>query len=49
MRRYFAYHEDVDWSLRARRAGYQLVYEPLSRVLHRGSTSTAAVRAAVAR
>ena len=26
--RYFAYHEDVDWSLRARRAGYQLVYEP---------------------
>lgn len=44
--RYFAYHEDVDWSLRARRAGYQLVYEPMSRVFHRGSTTTAAVQPA---
>ncbi len=43
--RYFAYHEDVDWSLRARRAGYQLVYEPMSRVFHRGSTTTAALQA----
>lgn len=41
---YFAYHEDVDWSLRARRAGYQLVYEPFSRVFHRGSTTTAALQ-----
>jgi GT2 family glycosyltransferase len=41
---YFAYHEDVDWSLRARRAGYQLFYEPFSRVLHRGSTTTAALQ-----
>ena len=40
---YFAYHEDVDWSLRAHRAGYQLVYEPFSRVFHRGSGSTAAL------
>jgi GT2 family glycosyltransferase len=46
--RYFAYHEDVDWSLRARRAGYQLVYEPFSRVLHRGSTTTAAVQTPLA-
>jgi len=38
---YFAYHEDVDWSLRARRAGWELLYEPLSRVLHRASSSTA--------
>jgi len=38
---YFAYHEDVDWSLRARRAGWVLLYEPLSRVLHRASSSTA--------
>jgi GT2 family glycosyltransferase len=37
---YFAYHEDVDWSLRARRAGYELFYEPYSRVYHRRSGST---------
>jgi hypothetical protein len=37
---YFAYHEDVDWCLRARRAGWSLVWEPHSRVLHRGSAST---------
>jgi GT2 family glycosyltransferase len=42
---YFAYHEDVDWSLRARNAGYQLFYEPLSRVFHRGSTTTSALQA----
>jgi GT2 family glycosyltransferase len=41
---YFAYHEDVDWSLRARRAGYQLFYEPFSRVFHRGSTTTGALQ-----
>jgi GT2 family glycosyltransferase len=40
---YFAYHEDVDWCLRARKAGYQLFYEPLSRVFHRGSRSTGAM------
>jgi GT2 family glycosyltransferase len=39
---YFAYHEDVDWCLRARRAGFTLLHEPLSRVFHRGSGSTAA-------
>src|SRR5438093_7466795 len=39
--RYFAYHEDVDWCLRARRAGYQVYYQPWSRVYHRGSGSTA--------
>jgi hypothetical protein len=37
---YFAYHEDVDWSLRARKRGYRLFYEPWSRVFHRGSRST---------
>lgn len=41
---YFAYHEDVDWSLRARRAGFRLVHQPLSRVYHRGSASTAGTR-----
>ena len=44
---YFAYHEDVDWSLRARQAGFQLVYEPFSRVFHRGSTTTAALQTAL--
>jgi GT2 family glycosyltransferase len=39
---YFAYHEDVDWCLRARRAGWGMVWEPRSRVLHRGSASTQA-------
>jgi hypothetical protein len=38
---YFAYHEDVDWCLRARQAGFELFYEPYSRVYHRGSSSTA--------
>src|SRR5262249_44196182 len=41
----FAYHEDVDWCLRARRAGYVCLYEPLSRVYHRGSSSTEALLA----
>ncbi|HLK12246.1 MAG TPA: glycosyltransferase family 2 protein [Candidatus Binatia bacterium] len=40
---YFAYHEDVDWCLRARRAGWELFYEPFSRVYHRGSGSTRAL------
>ena len=33
--RYFAYFEDVDWSLRARRAGYRLRYAPRARLWHR--------------
>jgi GT2 family glycosyltransferase len=37
---YFAYHEDVDWCVRARRAGWELFYQPFSRVYHRGSAST---------
>jgi len=42
---YFAYHEDVDWCLRARSAGFTLLHEPLSRVFHRGSRSTLAAAA----
>jgi GT2 family glycosyltransferase len=34
-----AYFDDVDLSLRLRRAGYDLWYEPASRVLHHGSAS----------
>jgi hypothetical protein len=41
---YFAYHEDVDWCLRARKAGWELFYEPYSRVYHVGSASTHALR-----
>ncbi len=37
---YFLYWEDADWSLRARRKGYRLLYCPKSRVWHKeGSTS----------
>ncbi len=41
---YFAYHEDVDWCLRARQAGYHHFFEPYSRVFHRGSSSTTGTR-----
>lgn len=34
---YFAYLEDVDLSLRLRRAGYHLLYQPAARLLHRAS------------
>lgn len=37
---YFAYHEEVDWCFRARKAGYEIWYQPLSRIWHHGSRST---------
>ena len=37
---YFAYHEEVDWCTRARRAERRILYQPLSRVWHGGSKST---------
>jgi hypothetical protein len=39
---YFAYHEEVDWCFRAHQAGYDVYYQPLSRVWHHGSRSTVA-------
>jgi GT2 family glycosyltransferase len=36
----FAYVEDVDWSLRIRRAGFAVVYVPEARVRHKGSGAT---------
>lgn len=36
----FAYVEDVEWSLRIRRAGLTVVFVPDARVVHRGSAST---------
>ena len=41
--RYFAYHEEIDWSFRARELGYMILYEPRSRVYHHGSRSTGQV------
>ncbi|MEA2210284.1 MAG: hypothetical protein QOF83_232 [Solirubrobacteraceae bacterium] len=38
--RLFAYVEDVDWALRVRAAGYQVVVAPRARAWHRVSAST---------
>jgi len=37
----FGYHEDVDWCLRARRAGWRVVYAGAAAILHRGGSSSA--------
>jgi GT2 family glycosyltransferase len=39
--RFFAYHEDVDWCVRARARGWRIVFAPGARVLHRGEGSLA--------
>ena len=36
---YYMYTEDADWCMRARRAGYRVMYEPQARVWHRLSVS----------
>ena len=36
---YFMYTEDADWCMRARRAGYRVVFEPRARIWHRISAS----------
>lgn len=36
----FAYVEDVDWALRVRRAGFEVVFAPAARAWHRVSAST---------
>jgi GT2 family glycosyltransferase len=44
---FFAYHEEVDWCVRAARAGWRVVYEPAAVVSHTGRGSaggTASVR-----
>jgi hypothetical protein len=38
--RYFLYAEDADWSLRARAAGYRLLFVPTARLWHRVSASS---------
>jgi GT2 family glycosyltransferase len=37
---YYMYTEDADWSMRVRRAGYAIMYEPAARVWHKLSVST---------
>jgi GT2 family glycosyltransferase len=36
---YFAYYEDTDWAIRARRAGFRLVYTPRARAWHKVSAT----------
>jgi N-acetylglucosaminyl-diphospho-decaprenol L-rhamnosyltransferase len=38
---YFMYWEDADWCLRAKRLGYQILYDPSLVVTHRQGTSSA--------
>ena len=38
--RFFAYYEDTDWCLRARLAGYRILYEPAVAVTHRLSATS---------
>jgi GT2 family glycosyltransferase len=41
---FFAYYEDVDLSLRARRAGYEIWFAPTAVAWHAGGASTSAAR-----
>lgn len=41
--RYFIYAEDADWCLRARRAGYRLLFVPTARLWHSVSGSSGAM------
>lgn len=41
--RYFCYCEDMDWGMRARKAGFKVVYAPGSRVWHKVSASSGGV------
>jgi GT2 family glycosyltransferase len=42
---FFGYHEDVDWCVRARKAGYRIVYAGTAAILHRGGSSSDASHA----
>ncbi|MDQ7063500.1 MAG: glycosyltransferase family 2 protein [candidate division KSB1 bacterium] len=41
---YYIYGEDVDWSFRARQAGFRLVYEPKAKIWHKISSSSGGPR-----
>lgn len=38
--RYFAYFEDVDWSLRAKEKGFKIVYVPAAKIWHAAGVSS---------
>lgn len=40
---FFLYYEDVDWSLRARKAGYKILYVPSSKIYHKVTRSIAKI------
>lgn len=44
---YFCYCEDLDWGMRARSAGFKVVYVPASKVWHKVSRSTGGSRSGV--
>lgn len=47
---FFMYDEDVDWCVRARNAGWELLLVPDARILHHGGSSSGrALRATAAR
>lgn len=37
---YFIYYEEVDWCIRAKRAGYKIIYTPKAIVFHKGVART---------
>lgn len=41
---FFLYWEDTDWSIRLRRAGFRLMFEPKARLYHKVSASTGGER-----
>ena len=43
----FGYHEDVDWCMRAQRAGWRVVYAGSAAIIHRGGSSSAAGHARI--
>jgi hypothetical protein len=45
---YFCYAEDLEWGLRARQAGFGILYVPAARVWHKVSRSTGGVRSVTA-
>ena len=44
---FFQVHEDIDWSMRAREAGYRILYVDTAAILHKGAGSALAERPVV--
>jgi GT2 family glycosyltransferase len=41
---YFAYWEETDWCIRAKKAGYRIVHAPVAKVWHKGGSTTQKTR-----